>query len=1077
LLAPSLKTLEDDRLKLLFPPSLRALRVTLCALFAIPLGLLGHSPAEAQQTYKNISNQRFRTISNGPQSALIVDVANPADIEGARKAAHAQYAAQLKSQQSALQREIAYLRKNGKIRRDQNLVLSSAAIIRSNGRLALPKVQRTRAGNDITFTFPTDANVNGHWSIALASKLSGLANTLYPELKAILGAPGWSGNVTVLDLDPTFGKVDAPIGALLIINGTDISIDLPEFSNDQDFFLAMAQSMAQAFHGPNRIAFDAWELGMARAAAVIAAQDIQTFNGQSLDPANGFFYEPAYDLLNQQPLSNNTFTPPTKSNQPLNATTLSGMLIPRLAMSSTAWLKCYIENHSFFQQFNAAYYTAVLADPTAANDVNRLRSFARAADPQVELQDFDQWFEQQYVLDSSVTPGPKLYAFTLPTFPSTSAANDSGAAIFLVYYQTDANGDETDLNGTSQVVYWDYTFQNRLFLPSFETVTIANGFGSVAPFFVNIGGTPADQMRVAIDLPVNKESARVYFPAGETGTEAAPNGFSGVVVGANSGNLNVGFDNGTNITIAVTQGDFGAAGNTPTGFTRVRLVFTPTGSANAITYQRNVYMRKATTSNTEGVEPIFQIVAPGPTVALSHTFPAGPQMISFPLKPLTGDLAKLLGINPGQLLLAQYRQDLSVPPNPDKYLRYPSLPRYLPGNALWSNFSASVSGTNLVGENMDVQQDISIPLQFGWNQIGSPYSVNVSTTSDIFIQYLGGDVLSLSEAASQGLVATGIIAYSQTTGYNDISTTTDPTIPMNTLEAWKGYWIRVLATEGVTITYVNPNAPTRAAKFRTRAAANRPSDLNAWRVPLLIRDHAGNTTGAVFGQSARAADSFTPAFDVASPPLFTRAATLSVRFPHTDWSDGVSRAGGDFLSDIRRTGSKTVWNVVVAVPAGDQDYTLAWANTAAVPRGTRLTLVDQASGTRRAMNTTSSFTFHAGANEVTRAFQVIAEPHASTIVQVMNLHATTPLTRAPGATISFELSSDAETTVEIQYQGRTVRRLASGRAVAAGVNQFVWDGKDNQGRGMPGGSYLVNVTARTAEGAQTRQIVPLLITR
>jgi hypothetical protein len=258
---------------------------------------------------------------------------------------------------------------------------------------------------------------------------------------------------------------------------------------------------------------------------------------------------------------------------------------------------------------------------------------------------------------------------------------------------------------------------------------------------------------------------------------------------------------------------------------------------------------------------------------------------------------------------------------------------------------------------------------------------------------------------------------------------------------------------------------------------SQPVDRNAWSVPLLLRDRAGNSTGAVFGQAARGSDAFTPALDVASPPPFTRAATLAVRFPHTDWSDGVSRAGGDFLSDIRRSGSRSVWNVAVAVPIGDQDYTLAWANTAAVPRGMRLTLVDQSSGTRRAMNTTSSFTFHAGANETTRAFQIIAEPHAGSVVQVMNLHAATPQGRGIGATISFELTADAETSVEIQFGGRTVRRLARGRAVSAGVNQFVWDGKDDQGRGLPGGSYVINVTARTAEGAQTRQIVPLIVTR
>ncbi|HLJ55934.1 MAG TPA: FlgD immunoglobulin-like domain containing protein [Chthonomonadaceae bacterium] len=1048
----------------------------LCAA-AVAASVACCAPNAAAQAYQNISNQHFRTISNGPQSALIVDVANPADIAGARNAAHAQYAAMLKAQQSSLQQEVKFLRAHKLIRAGQNLVLANAAIIRSGGRLVLPPPSIRRAPNELTFTFPTDPSTSGAWSVTDAAALTNLVNVLYPELKAVLGNPSWNGNVTVLNLDPRLGKADEVLGALLVINGANVTIDFPTFGHDQDKFLAMAQVMAQAFHGPNRIAFDAWEIGMARTAAVIAAQDIQTYNGVSLDPANGFFYTAAYDLLNQPPLANNTFTPPTKSNQDFNLTTLSGMLVPRVEMSSTAWLKCYIENHSFFTQFNTAYYAAVAADPTVANDVTRLRGFAKAADPQVELQDFDTWFEQQYVLDSSVTPGPKLYTYIQPTFPSTSQNNDSGAAIFLIYYQTSSTGDETDLSGASQVIYWDFTFQNRLFLPSFETVTITNGFGTVAPFFVNIGGTPPDQMRVAIDFPVNKETSRVYFPAGETGTLAAPNNFSGVIVGANAGNLTVGFDNGTNINLSPTQGDFGAAGSTPTGFTRTRLVFTPTGAANALTFQRNVYMRPDSPS-ASGVEPIFQIVAPGPIVTLSHTFPVGPQMISLPFRPLTGDLAKVFGADPTKLLLAQYRQDLPVPPNPDKYQRYPSMPLYQPGNAFWSNFALTNSSPNLTGENLDVQQDISIPLEFGWNQIGPPYSsTNLNTGSDLFFQQLGGDVLSLSDATARGLVASGIIAFSSTTGYNDVLTTTDPTIPKNMLEPWKGYFIRVLVTEGVTLTYVNPNAPTRASKFRRSAGSGQSPDRNAWRVPITLRDSADHATGAVLGQSAIGSNGFNPALDVSLPPAFTRAATLSVRFPHTDWNDGSGTGVTDFLTDIRQSGSRATWNLSMNVPQGGQDYTISWSNTAAVPRGMRLTLVDQSTGAHRVMNSTSSYTFHAAANETARTFQVIAEPHASSLIQIMNLRAIAPLGRAVGMTVAFETTTDAEATVEIQLGGRTVRHLAQGRAVTAGVSQFVWDGKDDQGRGLPGGSYLINVTARTAEGAQTRQIIPALVTR
>jgi flagellar hook assembly protein FlgD len=80
-------------------------------------------------------------------------------------------------------------------------------------------------------------------------------------------------------------------------------------------------------------------------------------------------------------------------------------------------------------------------------------------------------------------------------------------------------------------------------------------------------------------------------------------------------------------------------------------------------------------------------------------------------------------------------------------------------------------------------------------------------------------------------------------------------------------------------------------------------------------------------------------------------------------------------------------------------------------------------------------------------------------------------------TISYELSSPAETQVAIRMGGRVVRRLSTGRAAATGVNQFVWDMRDDQGRTLPAGAYLLEIMARSPEGDQTRTAAPILITR
>ncbi len=1049
----------------------------------LPLG-------SAAQTYRNIVNTRFRTVSNGPQSAVIVDVKNPNDAAEVRRAVTEKVGKLYESRRETMQRELQFLWQKGIIKNGESLAIADAAIIRSNGKLMLPD-NHTRAvnpNNEITFSFPTSGD--GAWTPQVAADLANLANLIYTELRDnVYGRPLWSGNVTVKNLDPRLGKVDEVLGALLVINGSDISINFPTFTAYETRFLAMAQVIAQAMHGPRRIAYDNWEIGMARAAAVVTARNLQgqiAAAGQAVNPANGFYFTGYYDLLNQPALGNNTFTPPTKSDQTFNATTLSGMLVPRLQMSSTAWLKCYIENPNFFKIFNrgtptsdglGGYYAAHDADAAVANDVTRLRNLARAAIPNVEGQPFDIWFEQQYALDSSVIPGPKLFAYIQPTFPSNAQGTDSGAAIFVVYYRTTNTGDEADLSGTANLIYWDYTFANRLFLPSFETAAITSGFGTVSPFFNGIGGTAPfdDKMRIAIDVPVNKEYVRLYFPTGYTGTQTAPNDLSGVTVGADTGTLSVQYEGGATVTTNVVQGAFGAAataGSVPNGFSRTRLVFTP-ATGTPTTFVRNTAFNQAF-----DVAPIFVLPVGGGADTFSHQFASGAQMISLPFKPLAGNLSSFvsaLGLNNGNALLAQYRQDIS---GEDKYLRFPSLPPYLPGYGLWSSFTNSINTSTLRGEKTDNQKYISVPVQFGWTQIGPPYNSNLNINTDLQFQYLGGDVATYTEAITRGWIAAGIIGFAPTAGYQDITTTTNTSFPLNTLEVWKGYWLRVLVTEGLVVTYANPNS--RAARIGTRAATpnNTP---DTWRVNFTVRDGDGNTTGAVFGQAPNGSDTYSPMVHVASPPPFTRSADLAVRFPHPDWNTGWSSNGGDFLTDLRRTGTKSSWDVTVSVPQGEKDYTVAWEGLNGVPRGTRLLLTDKETNSRVLMNTASSYTFRAAKGSVSRHFEIAAEPRTAGKLRVFNLSAiVNPAggTRSnPTVSLAYELSGAAETSVEVRLNGKIIRRLNTTRAAATGTNQLVWDARDDGGRAVPAGAYSVQITARTPEGDTTRAIVPLLLTR
>jgi flagellar hook assembly protein FlgD len=80
--------------------------------------------------------------------------------------------------------------------------------------------------------------------------------------------------------------------------------------------------------------------------------------------------------------------------------------------------------------------------------------------------------------------------------------------------------------------------------------------------------------------------------------------------------------------------------------------------------------------------------------------------------------------------------------------------------------------------------------------------------------------------------------------------------------------------------------------------------------------------------------------------------------------------------------------------------------------------------------------------------------------------------------ISFELSSAGQSTATISLNGHVIRHLAqAGRAAEAGINQMVWDMKDDSGRSVSGGTYQLQIVAQTDDGELTRSIVPLIVTR
>jgi hypothetical protein len=76
-----------------------------------------------------------------------------------------------------------------------------------------------------------------------------------------------------------------------------------------------------------------------------------------------------------------------------------------------------------------------------------------------------------------------------------------------------------------------------------------------------------------------------------------------------------------------------------------------------------------------------------------------------------------------------------------------------------------------------------------------------------------------------------------------------------------------------------------------------------------------------------------------------------------------------------------------------------------------------------------------------------------------------------GVQLRFALSVAADVTAQVlNGAGRPVRRVCTGRPCEAGATALPWDGRDDAGLRVPGGTYLLTLTAIARDGQCTRAV-------
>jgi hypothetical protein len=366
---------------------------------------------------------------------------------------------------------------------------------------------------------------------------------------------------------------------------------------------------------------------------------------------------------------------------------------------------------------------------------------------------------------------------------------------------------------------------------------------------------------------------------------------------------------------------------------------------------------------------------------------------------------------------------------------------------------------NLFGE--PITGEITIPLKPGWNLIANPTLAPIEWRLDSVLVQRGSERRSLRAAQQAGWLDGYLWAWRQ-----------DPNNPMRgqyqfvydaselqgvagTLEPWQAYWI--LAR--VECTLVLNAAPSRAVQVPLA-----PSD-GVWT--LQVEAASAQGSGAVWvgvaqGRSVQA---------MLAPEPPDGELPIQVR---------VRRAEGVFAADVRPTLTRDArWSLEVVVAPSDQPQPIRLRIHQAthLPRGVNLALVDEQSGARRPLRSAgASLTFTAPPEG--GVFRFAIEPIARrTLLRVLNPTVRGGTRAGETLTLGFTLTAEAQVQVQIRTGSRIVRTLSDTRTRSAGLQEFVWDGRDDAGIHLPPGAYLAEITAVSADGQVARAVAPIIVRR
>ncbi len=450
-----------------------------------------------------------------------------------------------------------------------------------------------------------------------------------------------------------------------------------------------------------------------------------------------------------------------------------------------------------------------------------------------------------------------------------------------------------------------------------------------------------------------------------------------------------------------------------------------------------------------------KISIPAIPVIAARTSALGLEMLSIPYVFVNSDASNVFGslsdsVYPGGPV-AMWRWA----PGREEYLTYPDpfVANIEPGRGLWLlNANRETIVLPADATPVSTATNFNLSLSAGWNQIGDPY-VTPIRFDQVRVMDAQGTQWTIPEATQRGLILPVLYAYDP----EENEYVWETSLQTTTMVPFEGYWL--LAYRDVALVFPPPGLYTQSAPA---TAANEES-TDGWRVALTV-ESSGRRCGERYLGVSQTASNGVDVQDIPAPP-----ATLSPG-PRVDAYFTIdNRSGMRYLVDTQSADARTLtWDFTVVAETPGAPVTVRWPGlNSQMPEDLVATLEDLETGRRTYMRTSESYTYNAGTGGV-RHFRIVVRERAAATLGL----SAAAYPAGGGLEIVYSLSSEATVDVEIRnIAGRVIRRLATGRESNVGQNTLVWNGLSDTGTAVPGGVYLVQVTARSPETGEQASVI------